>query len=300
MIMSKISNDQLSSWTKPAFANEAERAEATQKSVKDAIDNHSVLRNLSIRVFPKGSYANNTNVRHDSDIDIAVELKEMINLSYDPGVNFSDTGLTSYTGISEQLFKSHLKSALISKFGDKVDTSGNKVFKIRGSDKIMDADVIPCTTFRLYHSPTNYSEGIELILNVPDGRRHFNFPDQHQENGIYKNNSTSKRYKSIVRILKNANNYITPSGSDPKYHSFMIESLAYNLPTDLYLYNEPWKDLLNQVCVGAWKYLEVNEPENEVERWMEVNDIKFLFHSDQKWSRSHAKQFVLDIYDLIK
>ena len=298
--MNKVSEDQLSNWTKPAFDNEAERAEATQESVKDAINNHQTLKNLSIRVFPKGSYANNTNVRHDSDIDIAVEFQEMINLSYDSGVSFSDTGLSPYTGISEQVFKSHLRSALISEFGDKVDTSGNKVFKIRGSDKILNADVIPCTTFRLYHSPTRFSQGIELILNVPDGKRHFNFPDQHQENGINKNNSTSKRFKSIVRILKNANNFMTQDGKDPRYHSFMIESLAYNLPTNTYLYNEPWRDLLNQLCVDAWQYLKLDEPSSENGRWFEANDIKFLFHPNQRWSRPDAKQFILDVYNLIK
>jgi len=298
--MSKISDDQLSNWTKPAFENETERAEATQELVEDAINNHEILKDLSIRVFPKGSYANNTNVRHDSDIDIAVEFQGLINLSYDPGVGFSDTGLSPYTGISEQLFKSHLKSALTSEFRDKVDTSGNKVFKIRGSDKILDADIIPCTTFRLYHSPSHFSEGIELILNVPDGKRHFNFPDQHQENGVNKNNSTSKRYKSIVKILKNVNGFLTPEEKDPRYHSFMIEGLAYNLPTDTYLYNEPWRELLNQLCVDAWKYLKSEEPSGESERWMEVNDIKFLFHPDQKWFRPDAKQFILDVYNLVK
>lgn len=297
--MAKISDDQLSNWTKPAFDNETERAEATQESVNDAINRHPILKDLSIRVFPKGSYANNTNVRHDSDIDIAVEFQDLINLSYDTGVSFSDTGLSPYTGISEQLFKSHLKTALISEFGNKVDTSGNKVFKIRGSDKILDADIIPCTRFRLYHSPTSFSEGIELILDVPDGRRHFNFPDQHQENGVNKNNSTSKRYKSTVRILKNINYFITPDGNDPKYHSFMIESLAYNLPTNTYIYNEPWRELLNQLCEDAWKYLKIDE-QGDGGRWMEVNDIKYLFHPYQKWSRPEAKQFILDVYNLIK
>lgn len=295
-----ITDDQLSNWTNPWFNDEEDRAERTQKIVRAAIDNHPVLKNLNIRVFPKGSYANNTNVRHNSDIDIAVEFQGMINLSYDSGVSFTDTGLLPYNGISEQVFKSYLKSALITEFKDKVDASGNKAFKIRGSDKILDADIIPCTTFRLYHSPTHYSEGIELILDIPDGKRHFNFPNQHFENGISKNNSTSKRYKSVVRILKNVNYFITPEGNDPRYHSYMIESLAYNLPTSTYLYSEPWRELLNKLCVDAWRYLKSDEPSDESQRWMEVNDVKFLFHFDQKWSRADAKQFILDIYNLIK
>ena len=65
-----ISDDQLSSWTKPWFNNEEERAEKTKELVKSAVDIH--LKDLNIRVFAKGSYPNNTNVRKDSDIDIAV------------------------------------------------------------------------------------------------------------------------------------------------------------------------------------------------------------------------------------
>jgi hypothetical protein len=295
----KISDDQLANWTKPWFENEEEKAETTKELVKSAIDKHPILKNLHIRVFAKGSYPNNTNVRHDSDIDIAVELKEMIQLEYAPGINFSNTGLSSYEGISELDFKSHVISALSTEFGDNADSTGNKIIKIRGSDKILDADIIPCTTYQ-YHYPNGHFEGIQLILNISDGKIHANYPDQHLKNGTDKNVATSRRYKNIVRILKNAENYLVENENMTDYHSYMIESLAFNVLNSTYLEKGTWRGIIEDLCIEAWTYLEVNEPESENLRWVEVNNHKFLFHDHQKWTREDAKNFIMSIYNLIK
>lgn len=297
-----ISDDQLSSWTKPWFNNEEERAEKTKELVKSAVDIH--LKDLNIRVFAKGSYPNNTNVRKDSDIDIAVELRSLINLDYVNAVSLSDIGLSQYSGISELDFKFRLKLALESEFGKNVvDSSGNKVFKIRGSNKILDADVIPCTTYRYYLSndPQNFRQGIQLILNNPDGKRHFNYPDQHLQSGIDKNTSTMKRFKNTVRILKNINNYLFENSHLISYPSFMIESMAYNINSSIYTANDNWRDIILRICENSWNYLKINEG-NYVDsnRWLEANGYKYLFHQDQKWNRDDAKQFVINVYGLLK
>ncbi len=298
-----ISDDQLSNWTNPPFEKEEDMAERVRLTVKNAINQHPILKDLSIRVFAKGSYANNTNVRRNSDIDIAVEYEGLINLKYRDGVTFSDTGLSIYKGISEYDFKNYLSNVLVSEFGNNlVDRSGNKVFKIRGSSKILDADIIPCTTFRFYNTrdSNDYWQGIQLILDIPDGKVHYNYPDQHHENGMSKNTETKLRYKNVVRILKNLNNFMADTMDKPKCHSFMIECLAHNVPTNTYLRETPWRNLLSQICLEAWTYLNNIEPIEESERWLEVNKIKFLFHDDQKWTRDEAKQFIIDVYNLIK
>lgn len=297
-----ISDDQLSNWTKPWFNNEEDRAERTKETVKKAVDNHPKLKNLSIRVFAKGSYPNNTNVRKNSDIDIAVEFKQLVRLSYAEGVVFSDTELSEYEGISENQLKSYLGEALNAEFEETVDHSGNKVFKIRGSDKIMDADIIPCTTFRHYYSkdPESYQQGIQLILDNPDGAEHSNYPDQHLENGVDKNTSTMKRFKSVVRILKNVNNYLVKSDGSINYPSFMIECLAYNVSNSVYNGDNTWRDIILRGCEDVLAYLKIEEHNHsESGRWLEVNKCKYLFHSDQIWTRSDAKQFVKNIYNLL-
>ncbi len=298
-----ITNDQLLTWTKPWFNNQEEMATTASNLVKEAVKNHKVLEGLDIRVFAKGSYANNTNIKRDSDIDIAVEYKEMIRWGSEVGTTFSDTGMTPYSGISENDFKQYLGEALVTEFGNyMVNQSGNKIFKIRGSDKILNADVIPCTIYNHYYAPNpnSYHRGIQLILNILDGKKYFNFPDQHYEHGKNKNLDSKKRFKSVVRILKNINNNMLKSEEKPKYHSFMIECLAYNIRTSIYLTSDPWREVLKNVCIEAWAYLKVDEPVDIELRWVEVNNIKFLFYDkEQKWTREDAKNFILDIYKLL-
>mgnify|MGYP001573546278 CR=1 FL=1 len=297
----KISDDQLTNWTKPWFDNQEERAEKVKETVKSAVQ--SQLSDLPIRVFAKGSYPNNTNVRNDSDIDVAVELESMINLDYASGVQFSNTGLDSYTGISESEFKLRLQKAVETEFGKSVvDSSGNKVFRIRGSDKILNADIIPCTTYRYYYasSPVSYNQGIQLILNKPDGIRHFNYPDQHLEKGVSKNTLTMKRFKSTARILKNANSYLSENNTRATYPSYMIESLAYNVSNLIYTGNSTWRDILLSGCEEILEYLKTDEYNlPETSRWLESNGHKFLFHDQQNWTKDHAKGFVQAAYNLL-
>jgi hypothetical protein len=293
-----IDENTLSNWTKPGFQNEEEMAENTRKAVQGAINKNSVLKNINIRVFPKGSYANNTNVRRDSDIDIAVMLKDIIRTKYPEGITNEDTGLVTYTGIPILELKKHLQTALENEFGSfNVDSSGNKIFSIRGSDKILNADVIPCTNYRYYYNAKKYREGIELILNNSQNERFINYPDQHHDNGVTKNLSTQKRYKSIVRILKNIRNSQLESKN---YPSFMIESLVFNI-NDLVFSGEynGWKDIIEQVCMDSLQYLDLEEPSISERRWMEVNKYKYLFDKSQKWTREDAQQFILDVYNLL-
>jgi len=297
----KISDDQLSRWVKPWFDNQEQRAEQTKDIVKSAVDNH--LSDLGIRVYAKGSYPNNTNVRHDSDIDIAVELEDKINLDYASGIGFTNTGLYPYSGASELDFKSRLQKALEAEFGTKVvDSTGNKVFRIRGADKILDADIIPCTTYRFYYGSNSFSyrQGIQLILNNPDGKRHFNYPDQHYKNGVEKNTLTKLRFKNITRIFKNANGHMLENHSLSLVPSFLIESLAYNVSNSTYIANETWRDIALRGCEEIWEYLKLDEFRLiGTSRWKEVNGYKFLFHDHQIWSKDDAKQFIKSAYNLL-
>lgn len=302
----RVTDDQLASWTKPAFNNEEQLAEATEQKIRDAINNHDLLKQLPVRVFAKGSYKNNTNVRRNSDIDIAVEYTGMIQTHFVSGLNFSHSGLVPYSNsrfaqISLGSYKQAVGEALIGAFGGMVvDRTGNKVFKIRGSDKVFQADVVPCTTYYFYTQPFMPRKGIELILGRPDGLRHFNYPGQHEANGVAKNNSTGRRYKSVVRILKNVRGHLQANGVTEQYPSHMIESLAYNVEDSIYLQGTPWRELVSGVLVAMFVYLSNPEPINEDERWTEVNGHKWLFCAQQNWTRQQAISFVVNAWGVIQ
>ena len=298
-----ITDEQLSIWTKPPFDKEEEKAEETRDRIQIAVDNYPPLKKLSPRVFAKGSYKNRTNVRHKSDIDIGIELTSLYALKLPEGVTIDSTQeLPRNDGIPSLDFKNLVGEAMRKEFGNRVDGSGNKVFKIRESLEVSDADVVPCTTHRRYFSNRNedYRQGIKLILNKPDGIDHINYPDQQYEKGKAKNVNTMLRYKSAVRILKNINGHVS-GNSEPKFHSSMIEGIAYNINPVTYLLNSDWRVLIKAIYSEAWQYFDTEEPSDENLRWKESNGIKFLFHPYQKWGDNHdlAKEFIQSAYNLL-
>lgn len=63
----------LSAWTGPSSLTEKAKQDTTERMIRDAIGRHSPLEGVRLKVYAKGSYRNNTNVRSDSDVNIAVE-----------------------------------------------------------------------------------------------------------------------------------------------------------------------------------------------------------------------------------
>jgi hypothetical protein len=289
-----VSDEQLANWTRPAFGNEEEKATYTERTIREAVQEHPLLSTLDIRVFAKGSFKNNTNVRRDSDVDVAVEYQGLIKLDYANGANFADTGLDSYSGVFKDTgvgaFKAAVGEAMRQAFGaGAVDGSGNRVFKVREGSRSLAADVIPCTTYRYYWPSGEYRQGIELILNRPDGKRQFNYPDQHYDNGVEKNLLTSKRFKRTVRILKNIEGQLVAAGEMPEVPSYFMECLAYNVSHGVYNNADTWREIVRGVCAQIWGYSK--EPEPNVGRWLEVNGLKWLFHPEQRWTREDAQRF---------
>src|SRR5439155_500913 len=80
----------------------------------------------------------------------------------------------------------------------------------------------------------SYWQGIRLLPDRSPGHWITNYPQQHYDNGVAKNLATSKRFKCVVRILKNLENQMVKDNSSPVVASYLIESLAYNVP-DHYL-----------------------------------------------------------------
>ena len=69
--------NKLAGWTGPSSNTEQDKQDRTERMIRQAIDSHAAFNNCSLKVYAKGSYANNTNVRSDSDVDIAVECTDV-------------------------------------------------------------------------------------------------------------------------------------------------------------------------------------------------------------------------------
>ncbi|HKI83932.1 MAG TPA: nucleotidyltransferase [Candidatus Krumholzibacteria bacterium] len=279
--------DTLSDWTGPSSDSEQEKQERTERMVRDAVDSHDAFDECDLDIYAKGSYANNTNVRADSDVDIAVECTECVYWdTHEPGAY---SGGSPYKGPwTPMRLRSELVAALRAKFGDQVDTSGNVAIQINSSTARVDADVVPCFTFHYHFSETNYREGTKIF--PIEGLGIVNYPAQQLEKGREKNVATGHAYKKAVRILKRIENAMAGDDYFRELPSYFVECLAYNWPNSLF--NQPsWTALTRAGLFHVWDSLQGDEPNEEADRWLEANDCFYLFHDGQEWSRNDGREY---------
>jgi hypothetical protein len=116
----------LSKWIKPSSDDEHEQQERAKRMVIAAVKAHDSLKTASLYVYAKGSYANNTNVRRDSDVDIVVECQACVYYDYMPGQEPPSPQGTAYEGEwTPTKLRSEVTKALNNAFGPSaVDSSG--------------------------------------------------------------------------------------------------------------------------------------------------------------------------------
>lgn len=276
--------DQLSGWTGPSSDTEKDKQDRTERMIREAIDLHEPFNGCSLKVYAKGSYANNTNVRADSDVDIAVECTDV--LYWEESENGVHTPGEPYEGIwTPAKLRAELVSAMKAKFSTQVDSFGSTAIQINSSSARVDADVVPCFSFR-YYMKDGSIDGTKIFKT--DGSNIVNYPAQQLEYGIAKNKQTGYAYKKGVRLLKRIENNMARDGSFRKLPSFFIECLAYNCPNTVFSHST-WEERLRAMLVHIYEQLQGDEPNTD--RWVEANECFFLFHSDQKWSRKDGREF---------
>ena len=280
--------DKLKGWTGPSSDTEQEKQERTVRMIREAVENHSAFKGYSLKVYAKGSYANYTNVRSDSDVDIAVQCTNLFYWKEEtPGAKVPGE---SYKGPwTSSALRSELKAALEAKFSGQVDSSGSTAFRINSSSARVEADVVPCCDFRYYFNSGTYREGSKVFKT--DGSSLINYPEQQRINGIAKNKRSNLRYKQAVRIMKRLENAMVDDGAHREVPSYFVECLVYNVP-DSVLTRSTWTDTVKGIISHVFHELDGPEPDQESARWLEVNQCKFLFAPGQKWSREDARAFV--------
>ncbi|WP_326560024.1 nucleotidyltransferase domain-containing protein [Micromonospora sp. NBC_01796] len=280
--------ERLISWTGPSSTTEQDKQERTERMIREAVKGHSAFSGYDIIVYAKGSYANNTNVKADSDVDIAVQCGEVV--YWEEATKGAHPAGSPYKGIwTPTNLRAELEAALKKKFPGQIDSSGSTAFRISSNSARVDADVVPCFDYRYYFSSGEYREGTKVFKK--DGTGLVNYPVQQLTNGRTKNNRTNGYYKKAVRIMKRVENAMVLSGEHREVPSFFVECLVYNCPDSVFL--EPtWAKTVHGVIVHIWSELEGAEPAEGSKRWREVNGHKYLFHRDQAWNRQDGRDFV--------
>lgn len=288
----KYTEQQLQAWTAALSPTEEQRAENTIKMIKSAIDASDNLRAMDIEVFTQGSFANNTNVRSDSDVDVCVMLKDTFFYDLPEGKSASDYGITP-SSMTFQRYRNLVKNALEDKFGASYVADGNKSLKIRENTYHVQADVVPAFQYRRYTTTVGrYHEGTRFYAK--DGSQVTNYPKIHIKNGTDKNNRTNYKYKKLVRIMKHVKNEMVDDGktNGDKITSFLVECLVWNVPDSTITGYNSWTETVKQAIIYLYNAIK----DDKHKEWGEVSELLYLFRG-RKWTDQDAKQWLYDAWN---
>lgn len=231
------------------------------------------MRNMysadKIRIFIQGSYANNTCVRGESDVDIAVVCENQYEYAF--GSKFNPH---SYNKIQEgKVFKNEVERILRKHFPGYVQRK-NKSIKVDGNTYRKQADTVPCFSMH-YFNRSDYGNCMDYIDGVTiyadDGTIISNFPKQHIANGKAKNNRTNHYYKKMVRIIKKIRYLMCDKYECAnQVSSFGLESLLWNLPDEIFTKYTTYRYIFDDIV----SYLHRNKV--LLSLYKEANGIKLL------------------------
>lgn len=286
--------DTLKKWAEPASTTEEEKCENAMKMIRKAIDKSEALSKYSIQLIPKGSYHNNTNVRLNSDVDIAVKLTDVFFAEYPEGKGDKDFS-NSPASYTFNQYRSDVDQAIVDLFGAENVEFGDKSINISSNSYRVDADAVPCFEHHRYSDDGSYLKGTEFIGRT-SRERVRNFPEQHYINGVNKNKNTSKRYKKVVRVLKRVKYKMINEGFEfDTISSFLIESLVWNVPCSNF--NNP---TLTEDVGKCLKYLiEQTSDYNNCSEWGEVSELLYLFRDFRKFTLAQANTFLEEAFEYL-
>lgn len=232
----KYSKTILESYAQPISNTEKEQCEHAIDMVKDALVEYgykisNTRKNYSsegyafyyelresdysstVTVLVQGSYANNTNIKRYSDVDVSVISKPIIPISLEKSFNS---------------FKTKIYNALCRKFGSDV-VRKNKSINVKGNTYRKSIDVVPA-----YSVGSNIEDGIQFLTDK--GEKIVNYPLKQIKNENSKNSKTKYMFKKYVRILKNIKEDMEESyiQSAKEVGSFQVESLLWNLDDSVF------------------------------------------------------------------
>jgi len=295
-----VSIEQLKSWSTGPSQTEKDKCQHTQGMIRKAIKADRDLQDLDISVFAQGSYSANTNVRENSDVDICVRYNASFFPDYPQGTTKEKFGNVDGTFPFAD-FKNRVQICLESYFGKEGVTRGNKAFDVHANTYRVHSDVVPTFEHRRYTGRKLADGTDEIYYGVafrPDsGALIINWPEQTLQNGIERNNLTGRRYKRSIRILKRIRDRMTDDGNATNglLPSFLIECLVWN--TDLAVFEqETYSAMMRHLIADLWNR---TRNEEDCKKWVEINQLKWLFDKSQPWTCQQANDFLQAVWNYI-
>ena len=232
-----IPESQLGRWSNHGPQASSKR---THEAIRQRLAAYAWPSEVNYDFYLQGSYANDTNIRGDSDVDVVLELTS--SFIYDTSSLPEPDRRRLAASIAPATyhwndFRRATLQALKAGFGTQQVAQGNKSIKVKADPPRLAADVVVCMAHRRYNTTSTYTEGITFWA-LQDKRWIVNYPKQHRENGAAKSRRTWDRYKRTVRMFKNARNHLESTGriSADLAPSYFVECLLYNAPDSAFQY----------------------------------------------------------------
>jgi hypothetical protein len=294
--------------------SEREKAARTHTMIREYLETAPALKKYRIDTFLQGSYKNSTNVRGDSDVDLGSETHEVfyydtewlpstaqdqygrpkISLKESVDKSLSNLGKGDFTFVD---YRADVLASLASEYGAHAVIDGNKAITVRGNTNRLDADVLPCISFRQYfqdsYGQARFHDGIAFFTKQL--HRIVNFPKQHFDNLAVKDQRTGGKVKGCIRILKRIRNDLEEHGQWDRRRSpsFYLESLVWNAPDDHFVGG--YDSVLENVLRRLYRDLHRHSATDERDAYTQANQIFPLFHS-RFWNEDDAKAFITMVW----
>lgn len=241
-----IPHSQLQTWSRQGPITSSS---TTYQSVRNALEHANspiseMISSGSVKVYLQGSYANDTNIRGDSDVDVVVELTDAFHSNkYEltqPQLELHEQTY-SFSSYDWDDLRSDVIKALNMYYGEAyVDTSGNKSIKVLPNSGRLRADIVPVVSYRKYYyfnGMHDHSKDVGVSLtHMAKKSRIVNYPEKHYQNGVQKHKGSSNLFKPTVRMIKNAVSYLVDNGTLKKEvaPSYFLQCMVYNVPSNLF------------------------------------------------------------------
>lgn len=289
--------DWLRSAAKRPSDYEASKRDRTEREIRDALSAYGPLRGRPYRIYVKGSYANNTNVRLNFDVDIAVEYYGFFyyDLEFDvAGQDKSVVGVVdSDDPYSRDDFKADIQAALRAAFGTDSVTKGDIAYRVRQNKTTLPADVVPCWEYRRYDATHVCHVGSRVFPE--SGGWKDNYPAIQLENGRAKTRLTGRRYKRMVRALKKLQTILVDKEIlEKELPSYLVECVVYNVPNTDFNRATYLADMRN---VLAFVFNETRSGGSSSD-WVEVHTLNRLF-GGSRWSHHEVHDLADAAWDYI-
>jgi hypothetical protein len=246
---------------------------------------------MKYQVYLQGSYANSTNIRGDSDVDVVAECTSVFysNLTDDEKQQLGlPSGSHSFTDFRREVV------AALENYRDRssVDPSGANAIEVNPppNSNRLKADVLACVAYKRYDALKVIAEGL-TFWNQHNQQQVINYPKLHIRNGEQKNanGKTNGWYKQSVRVFKNARRQIIGEDDNLRktFPSYFVECLFYNVPDLNFGYS------FQRTYAQAVNYLSTALNDGTADKFTTQSGQHWLFGSSSiQWSQENARDFI--------